>query len=342
MSPTARKTTITLGPTPAGSPPAAGPLLRLVTWDGGRGQDGIESALATAVGWSGPGKLNMGSRGYSGSSFPLFTASSISDAATWGNFGMLNVKTGGDFTGMANGAYNTTIDSFWNSVPLSVIVKLTWEHEPENNPNAVADAPDWIAGGVQFIHRSAPKIRARTLARGGTPGVDDEDGAGLVLMGFSFDLGSGGTGVARYPTWKWWDQIAEADRGQAFFGVDKYAKCLNSTSGDNILSGNSGDLENMFGTVDAQAGYTMRKSVFETALDKRLKGDPNDTVVGTDTTIANWIPGFYAGLKDLAADNGLEDLCYFHSPTGAASEFAQLNGPALAAWGNCLVDAHGA
>jgi hypothetical protein len=319
--------------------PPETPPLRLVTWDGARGQAGIEAALAGAVGWTGPGTLNMGDRGYSGSSFPsTFAASSISDAASWGGFGMLNVKTGTDWAGMAAGAYNATIDSFWDSTPLDVVVKLTWGHEPENDSRN-AEAPDWIAGLVQFIHRSAAKIRARTTARGGTPGVDDLDGAGGVLMGYSFQNSSG----PRYPTWRYWDQIAEADLGQAFFGIDKYASSTNSTTGENIISGSSGDLTEIITLVRAQSGMR-RFSVFETALDRRQTGTLNDdppVIVGTDSSIANWIPGFYTGLQGLIG-LGLEDVCYFHSPTGEASEYAQLNGPALTAWANCLVHAQGA
>ena len=325
----ARTTTIILGSSAVVPPSPSGPSLRLLTWDAARGQDGVETALATAISWSSPPKLNMGSRGYSGSSHPAtFAASSVSNAASWNNFAMLNTKPGnGDWAGMANGAYDSLIDGFWDSWPKTVRGKVTAFHEPEND-GRTAEAADWIAGLVHYISRSAARIRLRDL----------DCAVGGVLMGFSFENGSG----PRYPTWRWWNQVPAVDLPQTFFGIDKYATTDPGPVGENIISGSSGDLTEIINLVRAESGIT-RFSVFETALDKRQSGtlnDPTPTIIGTDTTIANWIPGFYTGLQGLVS-LGLEDVCYFHSPTGAASQYAQLNGPALTAWANAIADAHG-
>jgi hypothetical protein len=288
----------------------AAPTVTFGSWDNERGQDGMESAMKTSISFS--GQLNGFQRGYSGNAHPdLFANSAIAQATSWNNAGMLNTKL--DWATLAGGGYDSLITGFYNSWPAAVRGWVTINHEPENDGNT--DSASYIAGVARYVSVAASRIRARGLAVG----------VGGCLMGFSWAPGS-----TAWQTWKWWEAIAAVDRPQTVFMLDQYAKTLPGPPivGEDIASG----LPAIFQPA-RDSGIT-RFALLETALDRRRKNH-SDQIIGTDQTIADWLPGFATAL---AAIPGLEAVCHFHSATGPASQYAQLNTVALPVWAGIVRD----
>lgn len=279
------------------------PLISYSTYDIARGIDATEAAMRAAIGFTG-GVLNGHQRAYSGASHPAtFGVSKVANAASWNSAAMLNTKIT-DWAGLANGAYDTLITGFYNSWPVGMRGWVTCNHEPENDGG---DPAVWVTGIRRYIAVAAARIRARGL----------NVAVGGVLMSYSWD-------TERWRDYDWWTNLPTIDRPQVFFGLDHYGRCLPTTpvTGEDLIT----PLQAIIAPVRA-AGIS-RFALFETGLDRRRKG--SSTIIGTNQTIADWLPGFDAGCRGIP---GLEVVSMFYSgQVGPAAQYAQINGVALPVW----------
>lgn len=293
------------------------PGMFLGTWDGARGQAGVETAMVNAVGWSRPPALNTFARGYSGSTMPgshptTFAGTSVANAAsTWNARAMLNMKLP-DIATLDAGGYDSLIEDFWASWPVEVTGWVFINHEFGNDDRA-SEAAIYRSSTARYVHVAAPVIRSRGL----------NAGVGGLNMQFDWAAQTG----PRWPTYAWWRNLDPGDGDVAVFGLDIYAKHLtNPVRGEDIVNGTEGLLA-IWDTVQAESPIR-RIIIGETALDKRRRNF-SEQIIGDDDTIAAWIPGY---VDQLDAVPGLEAVCYFHAPSGPASQYAQLQGAALTTW----------
>ena len=296
-----------------------------------------DQEMATSIGGTTP--IATFRRGYSGNSHPnTFAGSSVSSATTYaaaqpsGRFGaMLNTKFG-DWAALAAGTYDAQIAGFYNSWPTNIYGVVTVNHEPENDGPAPANrtnstyvtwaeanGPVFCAGVRRYIDVAAPIIRSR--------GLDVKVGG--CLMDFSWDV-IGGT--QRYIDWKWWEGITPANLGQVDFGIDAYSKTTN-TGGVPVGYPLDDRLDEIL--VHMRAAGIDSFSLYETANDRRLRNG-GDTLVGTDESVAAWIPGFVDYIETQIPEARM--ICWFHTPTGPASAQAYLAGPATPAWANVCMN----
>lgn len=284
-----------------------GPAISYSTYDIARGIDATEAAMRASIGFTG-GSLNGHQRAYSGASHPLtFAASKVANAANWNNAAVLNTKFP-DWEALANGAYDGVISGFYNSWPIGIRGWVTCNHEPEND---AGDAFTWITGIRRYIKVAAARIRARGL----------NVAVGGVLMSYSWDS-------ERWQDYQWWIDLPVIDRPQTFFGLDHYGRCLPTTpvTGEDLIT----PLKAIIAPVRTEG--INRFALFETGLDRRRKGA--STIIGTDQTIANWLPGFESGLRSIP---GMEVVSMFYSgQVGPAAQYAQINGPAIPAWASIV------
>ena len=288
----------------------------------GTGYDAFDQIMADSVGVSRPVSTFM--HGYSGSNLPIsFASSAVSSAQSLGIGAMLNTKR--PWPELANGDYDADIASLFNSWPTNVFGSVTINHEPENdgpspadpsNPNylswAQTNGPLWSAGVNRFINVAAPIIRGR--------GLDVKVGG--CLMGFSWD-------TTRWQYWNWWDSINPANLDAIEFQIDEYAKTVN---------GNPPYGYDLMPRIDvmlnvARSVGIQHFSLFETAVDRRLRNG-GETIVGDDSTLAAWWPTY---ASQLSARPEVRMVGYFHTPTGPASAQGYLEGPAVSVYANiCL------
>lgn len=296
--------------------------------------EGFEAALANAVGgYSGP--MTSFVRGYSGSNFPsTFGASSVASAATIaastpsGTFGaMLNVKRS-DWAGLASGAYDSTIISFFNSWPTNVYGSFTINHEPENDGPSPAtpsnsayvswasvNGPIWSQGIARTIAVAAPIIRAR--------GLDVKIGG--CLMDFSWD-------TTRWQYWDWWNYVDPQYFDVTEFQLDAYTK---------TVAGSPPQAHDPMprlaqSTSHARAVGIQHFSLFETANDRRLRNG-GDTIVGNDESVAVFWENYFPALKAQIPETRM--VCYFSTPSGPASAQAGIAGRGLEVFGNACLNA---
>lgn len=291
--------TVTDGTNTVSASADIGPLF--ATIDSERGQFTTEIAMADSIG--AVGLVNAFLHGYSGASHPAsFNASAVATASNWNNAAMLNTKL--DWAGLANGTYDALITGFYESWPQAVRGWVTVNHEPEND---AGDPAVWCAGVSRYIQVAAAVIRRRQL----------NVAVGGVLMAFSWT-------TPRWQSYQWWKQIPPRDRPQTFFGLDLYGKCLPTSpvTGEDIVT----PLKAII--APARDAGVSRFALFETALDKRQKNKAT-AIIGTDQTIAAWLPGFARGVASIP---GMEAVCHFHAAAGPASQYAQLLGPSIPVW----------
>jgi len=257
-------------------------------------------------------------RGYSGTNFPsTFQASSVSSAPSRGVGAMLNVKRP-DWGALASGAYDGTIQSFFNSWPVETFGSFTINHEPENdgpspatpsNHDYVAwasvNGPLWCQGIARTIAVAAPIIRSR--------GLDVKLGG--CLMDFSWD-------TTRWQYWDWWNYVDPQYFDVVEFQIDAYTKTVDSDPPRhyNLLPrlvecmnhGRSVGIEHF--------------SLFETANDRRLRNG-GDTIVGNDESVAVFWEEYFSALQQQIPETRM--VAYFSIPTGPASAQAGIMGRGL-------------
>ena len=288
----------------------------------GVGYDAFDQILADSVGIQRP--VSTFIHGYSGSNLPTsFASSSVASAQSLGIGAMLNTKR--PWAELANGNYDADIAALFNSWPASVFGSVTINHEPENdgpspaapsNPTYVswaqANGPIWSAGVNRFIDIAAPIIRSR--------GLDVKVGG--CLMDFSWD-------TTRWQYWKWWETINPANLDVIEFQIDAYTRTVNGNPpyGYDLMP-------RIDETLDVARSVGIQfYSLYETALDRRLRNG-GQTIVGTDDTLATWWP-IYA--SELSARPEVRMVGYFHTPLGPASEECDLQGVAIPVFANiCL------
>lgn len=272
------------------------------TYDIARGIDATEAAMRTAIGYN--GVLNNHQRAYSGTNHPLtFATSKVANAANWHHTAMLNTKLT-DWAGLANGAYDALINGFWSSWPVGIRGWVTCNHEPENDGG---DPAVWVAGIRRYVALAAARIRARGL----------DVAVGGVLMSYSWDS-------ERWRDYDWWTGLPAIDRPQTFFGLDHYGRCLPGPPvvGEDMIT----PLREIIDSV--RPSGIQRFALFECGLDRRRKGQ--STIIGSNQTIADWLPGFDAGLRSIA---GMEAAnMFFSGQVGPAAQYAQIGGVALPIW----------
>lgn len=256
-------------------------------------------------------------RGYSGSNFPsTFQASSVSSAPSRGVGAMLNVKRP-DWQGLANGDYDSTITSFFNSWPVGTFGSFTINHEPENdgptpanpaNPTYVSwasvNGPIWSQGIARTIAVAAPIIRNR--------GLDVKLGG--CLMDFSWD-------TTRWQYWDWWNYVDPQYLDVVEFQLDAYAKTTNGNPpvGYDLIPR---IMECYQHGLDAGINHL---SLFETAVDRRERHG-GDNMVGTDESVATWWESYGPAIEAIP---GARMIGYFSIPTGPASGQAGIMGRGL-------------
>lgn len=299
----------------AGAPPNSNPAF-----------DSFEWAMKNQMDDPPTGPIGAFLRGYSGSNFPsTFQTSSVASAPSRGLGAMINVKRS-DWQALANGAYDSTIQSFFNSWPVGTFGSFTINHEPENDGPAPAtpsnsayvawasvQGPIWSQGIARTIAVAAPIIRAR--------GLDVKLGG--CLMDFSWD-------TTRWQYWDWWNYVDPQYFDVVEFQLDAYGKTVAGSPP------RSHDLlprliESM---SQARAAGIQHLSLFETASDRRERHNSSN-IVGTDESIAAFWEDYFPALKAQIPETRM--VAYFSIPTGPASQHAAIMGRGLEVFANaCL------
>jgi hypothetical protein len=291
-----------------GGPPPNGDVL-LGYWDELRGSgnqganSGVDIAMANALG--DPRPISQFMRGYTAQSQPSsWTGNPVEQSASYQNCGMVNFGCGSDYTGYMNGNYDAATTNFYNSVPTSIKLYTTFQHEPENDSGI--NPTVWAQAVGRYINFVAPIYRARGL----------QGGVGGLLMGTTM------TTEAISNTWNWWKYVLPINLPQTVFMLDDYAKFLTPTTTEDLIPG----WIRQFGYARDE-GVT-RFGIGETgiSIEKRNAGGQ---IIGDNAGQEAWIR---KEVPLFRAIDGLEFVTYFHKPTGPASKNDELNGSALLAW----------
>ena len=291
----------------AGAPPNSNPAF-----------DAFEWSMKNEMDDPPEGPVGAFIRGYSGNNFPsTFQASAVSSAPSRGVGAMLNVKRP-DWQALANGDYDGTIQSFFNSWPAGTFGSFTINHEPENdgpapaNPSnpayvswASVQGPIWCQGIARTIAVAAPIIRSR--------GLDVKLGG--CLMDFSWD-------TTRWQYWDWWNYIDPQYLDVIEFQLDAYTK---------TVAGSPPRHYDLMPRLEecmshARTANIEHFSLFETANDRR-QHHGGDNMVGNDESVAVFWEEYFTELKNRIPETRM--VAYFSIPTGPASAQAGIMGRGL-------------
>ena len=253
----------------------------------------LDSDLAGAVGESTP--FLAGQHSYSGNNFPsTFQTSNVRNNPGYGwGYSVLNVKC--DWTSLANGNMDGTINSFANSIPAGHKVYLLINHEPENDNNP-AGAAVWRAG----------QARAANLIAG----LDDPRlEFGVCHMTYTWRPASG-----RNPSdWNPWPQMNAAAKQRTIFAPDGYTTIRNA-SGTNIDT-MAGEFETAFNDAVNNWGV-QRLAISEHSL--------NNDINAPVGPIINWWQNDH--LPYIRSKN-LVYYAYYNSPGPASGTNSKLDTP---------------
>jgi len=257
----------------------------------------VQAAMVTA---GGRGSQVM--KAYPSSWSTSYAGSVVKTSGDFGHAFVATQRAPGTYADILAGKYDTAIDAWFNSIPVSETAYTLFENEPDNSATAKADPTTWAKACAYVINRGAPIMRARGV----------KGGIGSVLMDYYFRLNR----VPYFNTWNYLQYVTPVNLPQTVFCLDSYSKYLDAAA--TTYESVPGTTKAVFDLARVAGCTRYGIGEFANSLEQRNAGG---LIVGTRTTQEAWVR---TEIPKIRAIDGLEFAIYFHKPTGAESKNAQL------------------